>query len=140
MYRRKCSRNNLQNQPSPGIDSMLAWTVYISFLGAAALLLLDPANQKAARTIALLTATAGLFIVLAGVVQYQAGSGIVTVWDRPWIPSLGIRYHLAADGFSLTLLLLTGIAAVGGILFSWNVGARGKEFFAVCMWVIGGGC
>src|SRR6266446_9449541 len=117
---------------------MLAWTVYISFLGAAALLLLDPANQKAARTIALLTASAGLFIALAGVVQYQAGSGIVTVWDRPWIPSLGIRYHLAADGISLTLLLLTGIAAVVGILFSWNVAHRVKEFFAFYLVLIGG--
>jgi NADH-quinone oxidoreductase subunit M len=117
---------------------MLAWTVYISFLGAGALLLLDPANQKAARTIALLTAAAGLFIALAGVVQYQAGSGIVTVWDRPWIPSLGIRYHLAADGISLTLLLLTGIAAVVGILFSWNVAHRVKEFFAFYLVLIGG--
>src|SRR5260370_19630039 len=103
MYRRKCSRNNLQNQPSPGIDSMLAWTVYISFLGAAVLLLLDPANLKAARTIALLTAGMGLLVALAGVVQYQAASGIVPVCDRVWVPSLCIRYHLAADGISLRL-------------------------------------
>src|SRR5260370_2267290 len=109
MYRRKCSRNNLQNQPSPGIDSMLAWTVYISFLGAAVLLLLDPANQKAARTIALLTASAGLFIALAGVVQYQAGSRIVTVWDPPLLSSLGIPYPLASDCISPTLRLLTGL-------------------------------
>jgi len=117
---------------------MLAWTVYVSFLGAAVLLLLDPANPKAARTIALLAASAGLLVALAGVVQYQAGSGIVTVWDRPWIPSLGIRYHLAADGISLTLLLLTGIAAVVGILFSWNVAYRVKEFFAFYLVLIGG--
>jgi NADH-quinone oxidoreductase subunit M len=117
---------------------MLAWTVYISFLGAAVLLLLDPANQKAARTIALLTAGMGLLVALAGVVQYQAASGIVPVCDRVWIPSLGIRYHLAADGISLTLLLLTGIAAVVGILFSWNVAHRVKEFFAFYLVLIGG--
>ncbi len=117
---------------------MLAWTVYISFLGAAVLLLLDPANQKAARTIALLTAGMGLLVALAGVVQYQAASGIVPVCDRVWIPSLGIRYHFAADGISLTLLLLTGIAAVVGILFSWNVAHRVKEFFAFYLVLIGG--
>ena len=117
---------------------MLAWTVYISFLGAAVLLLLDPANQKAARTIALLTAGMGLLLALAGVVQYPAASGIVPVCDRVWIPSLGIRYHLAADGISLTLLLLTGIAAVVGILFSWNVAHRVKEFFAFYLVLIGG--
>src|SRR5258708_8240354 len=117
---------------------MLAWTVYISFLGAAVLLLLDPANLKAARTIALLTAGMGLLVALAGVVQYQAASGIVPVCDRVWIPSLRIRYHLAADGISLTLLLLTGIAAVGGILFSWNVAHRVREFFSFYLGLLRG--
>jgi NADH-quinone oxidoreductase subunit M len=56
----------------------------------------------------------------------------------PWIPSLGINYHLAADGISLTLVLLTGFAAVTGILFSWNIEHRTKEFFAFYLALIGG--
>ena len=56
----------------------------------------------------------------------------------PWIPRLGLEYHLAADGISLTLLLLTGIVAVAGILFSWNVEHRAKEFFAFYLALIGG--
>jgi NADH-quinone oxidoreductase subunit M len=56
----------------------------------------------------------------------------------PWIPSLGIRFHLAADGISLTLVLLTGLAAVAGILFSWNIEHRAKEFFAFYLALIGG--
>src|SRR5207253_10774951 len=39
---------------------------------------------------------------------------------------------------SLTMLLLTGIAAVVGILFSWNVEDRVKEFFAFYLALIGG--
>src|SRR5206468_286227 len=49
-----------------------------------------------------------------------------------------IDYYLAADGISLTLVLLTGIAAVVGILFSWNVTHRVKEFFAFYLALIGG--
>src|SRR5206468_8330414 len=49
-----------------------------------------------------------------------------------------IDYYLAADGISLTLVLLTGIAAVAGILFSWNVDTRVKEFFAFYLALIGG--
>ena len=48
------------------------------------------------------------------------------------------EYHLAADGISLTLLLLTGIVAVAGILFSWNIEHRAKEFFAFYLALIGG--
>src|SRR5207244_2236162 len=51
---------------------------------------------------------------------------------------LGIRFHLAADGISLVLVLLTGIAAVSGVLFSWNVEHRPKEFFAFYLALIGG--
>jgi len=42
----------------------------------------------------------------------------------------GIHYLLAADGISRTLVLLTGIAAVSGVLFSWNIEVRTNEFFA----------
>ncbi|MEK7676068.1 MAG: NADH-quinone oxidoreductase subunit M [Verrucomicrobiota bacterium] len=117
---------------------MLAWTVYISFLGVAVLMLLDPAHKRAARMIGLVTALVGFVIALAGTLQYQAGSGVLTICRVPWIPSLGIAYHLAADGISLTLVILTGIAAVAGILFSWNVEHRVKEFFAFYLALIGG--
>src|SRR6266513_350998 len=116
---------------------MLAWTIYISFLGVLALMLLPKGNASAARKVAMLTTVAGLLVALAGLVEFKAGE-TVTVADVEWIPSLGIRYHLAADGISLTLVLLTGVAAVAGILFSWNIELRTKEFFAFYLALIGG--
>jgi NADH-quinone oxidoreductase subunit M len=43
---------------------------------------------------------------------------------------MGIRFILAADGISRVLVLLTGIAAVAGVLFGWNIELRANEFFA----------
>jgi len=123
---------------------MLAWTIYISFLGVLVLMLLPKGNAALARKVALLTAFAGLGIAIAGFVQYKSAIAvpgaekIVSVTDADWIPSLGIKYHLAADGVSLTLVLLTGLAAVAGILFSWNIEHRAKEFFAFYLALIGG--
>jgi NADH-quinone oxidoreductase subunit M len=116
---------------------MLAWTIYISFIGVGVLLFLPQGNLSAARCVALLTAAAGLVLGLGGVVAATPGE-LQTIAKVPWIPSLGIEYHLAADGISLTLVLLTGIAAVAGILFSWNVEHRAKEFFAFYLSLIGG--
>jgi NADH-quinone oxidoreductase subunit M len=116
---------------------MLAWTIYISFLGAAGLMLLPKGNARAARALALLTAVLGLLIALAGTLEAVPGK-LHTIVKVPWIPALGIEYHLAADGISLTLVLLTGIAASVGILFSWNVEHRAKEFFALYLALIGG--
>ncbi len=117
---------------------MLAWTIYISFLGVLVLMLLPKGNARAARSIALLTAIAGFVIALTGTLQLKPGSEIATVAKLNWIPSLGIDFFLAADGISLTLVLLTGIAAVAGILFSWNIEHRVKEFFAFYLALIGG--
>ncbi len=115
---------------------MLAWTIYISFFGALAVML-PKVSAQSARIIAMVAATAGLAVTAVGFTQQKTGT-LVTVARVPWIPSLGIEYHLAADGISLTLLLLTGIVAIAGILFSWNVERRANEFFALYLALIGG--
>ena len=115
---------------------MLAWTIYISFLGVLVLMLLPRENARAARIVALLAAIIGFIVALLGAVKL--GPGFNPLCNVSWIPSLGIEYHLAADGISLTLVLLTGVAAVTGVLFSWNVEHRAKEFFAFYLALIGG--
>jgi NADH-quinone oxidoreductase subunit M len=115
---------------------MLAWTIYISFVGAAGLLLLPNGSAASARIVALLTAVAGFAIAITAFIQHCSGTP-EAITRVPWIPSLGIEYHLAADGISLVLILLTGIIAVTGILFSWNIDHRVKEFFALYLLLIG---
>lgn len=116
---------------------MLAWTIYISFLGALVLMLLPKNSVHTARLVALVTAAAGFAVTLVGFAQQQLGE-LVTVARIPWVSSLGIEYHLAADGISMTLVLLTGIVAISGVLFSWNIEYRAKEFFAFYLALIGG--
>src|SRR5438309_689381 len=115
---------------------MLGLTIYISFLGVAVLMLLPRDNARAARVVALLTALTGFAVALIG--TFRTGAGLNTFCDVPWVPTLGIHYRLAADGISLTLVLLTGLAAIAGILFSWNVELRAKEFFAFYLALISG--
>ena len=115
---------------------MLAWTIYISFAGVAILMLLPRGNARAARAVALLSAVASLAVGLFGPVHAVDGTG--TICDVSWIPTLGIRFHLAADGISYVLVLLTGLAALSGILFSWNIEHRAKEYFAFYLALIGG--
>ena len=117
---------------------MLAWTVYISFIGVALLMLLPARNVALARAVALLAALAGLAIGIFQAFTYDPAKGFTTVQRLPWIPSLGIDYFIGSDGISLVLVLLTGIAAVVGILFSWNIEHRTKEFFAFYLALIGG--
>ena len=117
---------------------MLALTIYLTFLGVLVLTLLPRTAVNAARFVALSTAVAGFAVSLGVAAFYNADASAVTMINVPWIKSLGIHYHLEFDGISMTLVLLNGLAAVTGILFSWNIQNRTKEFFAFFLALIGG--
>ena len=115
---------------------MIAWTIYLTFAGALIVLMLP---RSCARWIALLAAVAAFVVGLATFFQPRADlSHFTTVIRVPWIPALGMNYHLALDGISLTLVLVTGLAAISAILFSWDVRERAKEFFFWLLLVVGG--
>lgn len=115
---------------------MIAWTIYITFAGALIVLMLPRAF---ARWIALAAAVAGFAVSIATFVRPGPDlSHFTTVVRVAWIPALGMNYHLALDGISLTLVLVTGLAAISAILFSWDVTDRAKEFFFWLLLVVGG--
>src|SRR2546421_261739 len=115
---------------------MIAWTIYITFAGAIILLVLP---RVFARWIALVTAIAGFAVSLATFFCDDVDlAHFTTIVRVPWVPALGMNYHLALDGISLTLVLVTGIAAISAILFSWDVAERQNEFFFWLLLVVGG--
>jgi len=116
---------------------MLAWTIYLSFAGALLEALLPKGKALHARCVALAVALGGLGLAVGGFV-HGMGRGMTVLVDAAWIPTMGIHYLLAADGISRVLVLLTGLAAVAGVLFSWNIEVRTNEFFAFYLALIGG--
>src|SRR5213079_2221187 len=115
---------------------MIAWTIYITFAGAVVLLVLP---RVFARWIALVTAIAGFAIGVATFFCDDVDlAHFTTIVRVSWVPALGMNYHLALDGISLTLVLVTGIAAISAILFSWDVAERQNEFFFWLLLVVGG--
>jgi NADH-quinone oxidoreductase subunit M len=67
-----------------------------------------------------------------------AGSGRIDL-DCAWIPSLGIHFHLALDGLSLVLLLLTFFLGAIAVLASWTEIQQSVGFFHFnLMWILAG--
>ena len=116
---------------------MIAWTIYLTFGGGVLVLVLPRAF---ARWVALLATIAGLAL---GTVVF-VGTPIAdlahftTIVRVPWVPALEMNYHLALDGVSLTMILVTGISAVSTVLFSWDVEHRHNEFFFWLLLVVAG--
>jgi NADH-quinone oxidoreductase subunit M len=116
---------------------MIAWTIYVSFAGAV-LLLFFPGVF--ARWMALFTTLAGLVLGVLAFIRTPIAdlAHFTTIVSVPWVPSLAMNYHLAVDGVSLTMVLVTGISAVSTVLFSWDVDHRQREFFFWLLLVVGG--
>ena len=131
-------RRITERRRKPGMsDRMIAWTIYLTFAGAVVVLVFP---GVAARWIALLTAIAGLVLGIVAFVCTPVAdlAHFITIVSVPWVPQLGMNYHLAVDGVSLTMVLVTGISAVSTVLFSWDVDQRQREFFFWLLLVVGG--
>jgi NADH-quinone oxidoreductase subunit M len=128
---------------------ILVWILALPLVGGAAAWALGRLPRRGAslaRWTALLTLVVDLGLALS--LWARAGEGPVPAppagrWlvevSAAWIPALGVRFHLAADGLSLVLTLLTlflGVVAVGT---AWrSVGERPGLFHACLLWVLGG--
>ncbi len=55
-----------------------------------------------------------------------------------WVESLGIAYHVGVDGVAAPMVLLTGMVALAGVLISWNIEDRLREFMAFFMLLVAG--
>ncbi len=53
--------------------------------------------------------------------------------DYTWYSSLNIHLHTGIDGISLSMILLTSLVMLAGVLVSWNIQKMTKEFFMLLM-------
>lgn len=120
---------------------ILTATFLSAFAGAGLILLLPERLAPLARWIALVAALAGLGFATTAFLGYDNGPDaphFQYLTHIPWVPALGISFSTGADGISVVMLLLTGIIAVTGVLFSWNVPHRPRAFFAFFLTIIAG--
>lgn len=101
-------------------------------LVAALILLMMPADRKTEiRVTALVSAVFALLLSLWVFLNYdQAAAGYQFIEKYDWLPQFGISLHLGVDGISTPLVLLTGVVMFTGVIISWGIDDRPREFFA----------
>ena len=93
-------------------------------------------NETVLKWTALLFAVATFVLSLLLAVGFSSGNGAKFKLDVPWVTAfnLGMHYHVAIDGLSLWLVLLTTFLVPLAILVSWtSVTFRLKEFLAAVL-------
>ena len=99
---------------------------------AALLILMFPAERKdEVRVVALAAATLALLLSIWVYFSYDMSAGGYQFLEKySWLPALGIGYQVGIDGINAPLVLLTGVVMFTGVLISWKIDDRPREFFA----------
>jgi NADH-quinone oxidoreductase subunit M len=92
--------------PPAETGHLLTWLIAFPLLGALAVLFM-PRQGHAALKGATLALMAGTLLLALPLLRVPMGRGFHFNEDVVWMPRFGIHYHVALDGISLWLILLT---------------------------------
>jgi len=116
----------------------VTWILLLPFLGALSLILIPSRQEVWVRRVAVIATGIPLLIVLWLLVQYdRTAAGYQWVHRIPWVPSLGIQYQVGVDGISLILALLHAFCSFTGVLISYRIHERVKEYYIFYLLLIG---
>ncbi len=108
---------------------LLSWVIFLPLIGVGLLLLLPRRNDRMARNIAFVILVLDFLLSLKLVIGFEPTAALQFVERKTWVATYGIDYHVAIDGISLWLVMLTTFLGPLIVLSTWSaVTERVREF------------
>ena len=115
---------------------IITFLTAIPLLGGVILLCLKPGQKQLARVLALAFGLAAFVVTLFMWTRFQPLSGQLQLEEtHNWITSLSVQYHVAVDGLSFLMLLLSAILVPMAMLASWRIEERVPLYFALVLFL-----
>jgi NADH-quinone oxidoreductase subunit M len=121
---------------------ILTWLIVEVMAGALLAWIAGRWSKLWPRVISLATLSVHLVILIVLWVHYFGpGNDVHGRWaievSHSWIPQLGISYHLAMDGLSMLLIMLTNFLGIMAVACSWNAIQERVGFFHFnLLWIV----
>jgi len=115
---------------------ILSVLIFLPLITGIVLLFLPAERKTLIKSISL--GSASLILLLSAIVFFSynvAAGGYQFIERAAWVPALGISYYVGLDGISVPMVLLAGLVMFTGVLVSWGVDDRPREFFAFMMFL-----
>jgi NADH-quinone oxidoreductase subunit M len=109
---------------------ILSVITFLPLIGILLIAFVEKTEDKLIKGIGFATMLAGFLVSIPLWVGFDAGTPNIQFEEMiPWIPDLGINYHLGIDGISLLLIMLTTFLGPVVMLSIWHaIDKRVKEF------------
>ncbi|MEJ6979907.1 NADH-quinone oxidoreductase subunit M [Pedobacter sp. P351] len=124
---------------------ILAWIIGLLMGGGLLAFMLGRWNKTLPRWISLFTLLAGFLAWVSfwidnyQTVKISLSNTWIMEYRHDWVPSFGISFHLAIDGLSLLLLVLTFFLGILAVVSSWNeVKERVGFYHFNLLWILAG--
>lgn len=135
-------------------SGILTGILAFPFIAAIIILFMNKEQKEVIRVIAAFAT--GSSLVLAALVFFTydadaaraANAGLISTGNGPlvfqfvdkitWVKEFGISYQLGIDGIAAPMVMLTGLASFAGVLISWHIEDRVREFMAFFLLLVAG--
>jgi NADH-quinone oxidoreductase subunit M len=124
---------------------ILIWFILLPLIGGLLAWYAGSRNVRAVRWISLMMLALDMLIVTSVWLYYgrSTGAGPGGPWTveyyQEWIPQLGIGFHLALDGLSFLMVLLTLFLGLVSVISSWTEIKEKEGFFHMnLLWTLSG--
>jgi NADH-quinone oxidoreductase subunit M len=116
-------------------NHLLSVILFTPLVGALLLLFIPRESQLLHRLVGNLFGVLGFIVSLPLILHFPAGSGDYEFKEAAdWIPSIGAKYSLGADGISMLLVMLTTLLGMVAITSSWSaIQQRTKEYYILLL-------
>ncbi|MDQ6886101.1 MAG: NADH-quinone oxidoreductase subunit M [Gemmatimonadota bacterium] len=113
----------------------LTLAILVPLAGAALVLALPTARASVLRTVAVLIAAVPLVLSVVAWARFRGTGGFEQLEAVRWIPTLGARYVVGVDGFSLPLVAMTALLFLAAIVYPVDLRDRPKAYFALFLFL-----
>ncbi len=115
-------------------------TILFPFVGAIILAFFPPGRGREIKLFAIFVAAATLVLSVVVFAMYDHKEGGYQFTESfIWLEApLNISLSLGLDGISAPMVLLTGIVLFAGVLVSWNIQHRPRDFFVLLLLLVSG--
>jgi NADH-quinone oxidoreductase subunit M len=122
---------------------ILVWMIVVLLAGGVLCWLVAQRDQLIGRWIALIAVVTAFSIPLGWYLRFKpvitTGNNWLIDYQANWIPAYGISFHLAMDGLSFVMILLTFLLGTLAVLCSWNeIRERTGFYFFNLLWTLAG--
>lgn len=109
----------------------LSLLIFTPLFGGILLMFVPKERGKEIKIVSILISLLTLIFSLYVFAHFDRGNPSMQFVEgpNPWIPDVGISYHLGIDGLSLPLVFLTTLLTFLSLIYSWLITERSKEYF-----------